>query len=169
MMQSDTRSWLQRQFKGLLLVVTASIILAAGFNTFRSDGIPWFEDWNARMRSRTLPEGISGISSEEARNLFQSGTALFLDARDPEGFVEGHIRGALNLPINQFGTAFPNLADRLSQAALIVTYCSDVTCDMSDELAQSLLLNGYSNVMVYLGGVREWEEMGQPLETGSVD
>jgi len=168
-MHNDTRSWLQHQFKGLLLLVTLSIVLAAGFNTFRKDGIPWFEDWDARMRARTLPEGITGISSEEARNLFQSGAALFLDARDSEGFVEGHIKGALNLPINQFETVFPNLADRLSQAALIVTYCSDVTCHMSDELAQSLLLNGFSNVLVYLGGVEEWEQMGQPLETGSID
>ena len=167
MMNRDTKSWLHDQFIGLLVVGAISVALALSFNAFRSNGIPWVQDWDARMAGRTLPEGISGISFEEARNLFESGAALFLDARDPEMFVEERVKGALNLPISQFAAAFPDLAEHLSQAALIVTYCSDISCHQSDELAQSLLLQGFSNVLVYLGGTREWKKMDQPLETGA--
>jgi rhodanese-related sulfurtransferase len=46
----------------------------------------------------------------------------------------------------------------------IVVYCSDENCIASTALGQLLEHNGYSHVLHYKGGLRDWEQAGYPLE-----
>jgi rhodanese-related sulfurtransferase len=92
--------------------------------------------------------------------------AFFIDARAEVFFThEGHIRGALSLPYEDFDDVYPRLKDELPpKDREVVCYCSGFGCEESAELAKLLMARGYSTVFVYEGGWPEWLEAGLPVE-----
>ncbi len=101
------------------------------------------------------------ISPEEARSVFESGSALFIDARAEFDFNLGHIPGAMNLPLKDFDTKKSTLANLPNNKSL-VTYCDGTECNSSLELAVKLQAEGFNNVSVFFGGWRDWQAMGLP-------
>ncbi len=62
----------------------------------------------------------AGLGIGEARRLFDTGAALFVDVRAAEEFEHSHIPGAVSVPL-------ADLARRLSSLPgdrLLVTYCA---------------------------------------------
>jgi rhodanese-related sulfurtransferase len=156
------------QFRKTLWQIPALIALAAiigiGTNTWRDDGIPLAGDWAVEARfSDTAGENLV-ITLEQAVQWFQRDSVLFLDARPPSLYVEGHIRGALNLPWQEVDQYFMELADRLSGSAMIITYCDGESCDLSHELALFLKEMGYDNVRVLVNGWTVWQQADLPKE-----
>lgn len=101
------------------------------------------------------------------KRLFDAGAALFVDARSPEEFAEGHIHGAVNLPFDDVFKK-PDLAKQLADGGRpIVTYCGGGDCELSRNLAFSLIEGGHRKVLVFLGGTAGWTAAGQALEKGS--
>lgn len=87
---------------------------------------------------------------------------VLLDTRGPKPFAEGHFPTAKNLPgweVKKDNPALP------AMDAFVVCYCDGSGCSMSYYAAEKLLELGYKTVMVYNGGVREWEKSGLPLVT----
>jgi len=78
------------------------------------------------------------IPFNEARDKFLTGSAVFIDARTPEHYQEGHIRGALNVPLADFDQMMERVLTELPEEALIVTYCDGEDCDLSAQLALKL-------------------------------
>ena len=50
--------------------------------------------------------------------------------------------------------------------AIVVTYCGGGDCDLSRNLAFSLIDAGQKKVLIFMGGVPGWKEGGNPLVTG---
>ncbi len=165
-MTEEARRWLYGQAQGLLLILVLSSVLALGFNAMRPDGLPLVRDWEAKYAGRRLPQGVLHIGNEDAAFLLNNGAALFVDARDPADYREERIPGALNLPVYRYDEFFPILEDRLLGAGLIVLYCSEASCHMSDDLADKLVLQGFINLGVYIDGLRGWKESKRPTEKG---
>jgi rhodanese-related sulfurtransferase len=90
----------------------------------------------------------------------------FVDARAADFYLhEGHIAGAISLPVLEFDSVFPLVKDRLpSPDDEIVCYCSGFGCEESTELARRLTEAGYRLVYVYEGGWPEWSEAELPSE-----
>lgn len=104
------------------------------------------------------------IGVAEARRLFDRGEAVFLDARLPDAYRKGHIRGAVNLPVRDFEAGYPPLKSRLEKAKTVITYCPR-HCVMSAVLARKLLGLGLGNVRVLDGGWDDWRHLGHPVTT----
>lgn len=156
------------QFRKTLWQIPALIALAAiigiATNTWRNDGIPLVGDWSVGARfSDTAGESLA-ISLEHAVEGFESGLVLFLDARPQSQYLEGHIRGALNLPLHEVDQYFVEMADRLSGSEMIITYCDGERCDLSHELALFLKEMGYDNVHVLVNGWTVWQQADLPAE-----
>ena len=102
------------------------------------------------------------------KKFWDAGAALFVDARSAAEYAEGHIPGAVNLP---FDDVFrnPDKAKALDTKgrAIIITYCGGGDCDLSRNLAFSLIDAGRRKVLVFLDGVPGWKEGGNALVTGS--
>jgi rhodanese-related sulfurtransferase len=116
-----------------------------------------------------IPESREPIEAglDVVRRLYAAKAALFLDARSPEEFAQGHIAGATNLP---FDDVFrdPDLAGKLADAGRpIVTYCGGGDCDVSRNLAFSIIDAGRRRVIVFTGGLPDWQQAGLPVATGS--
>ena len=105
------------------------------------------------------------LDTPQAKKKWDQGV-IFVDARAEDFYLyEGHIAGAISLPVMEFDAAFARVEDRLpSPDEEIVCYCSGFGCEESTALAEKLTEKGYRRVYVYEGGWPEWSEDGLPSE-----
>jgi len=100
---------------------------------------------------------------EMVRTMSQTPGTLLVDAREPLLYELGHIPGAVNLPIGHFENRYPLVQKSLVGASWIITYCSDLTCPDSHRLAIRLREAGIANILLYRGGMKEWQDKGQDV------
>ena len=60
------------------------------------------------------------ISADELHKLWEKGEVLIVDTRNEPSFKQGHIRGSILIPANEFSSR----ADELPKSKMIVTYCT---------------------------------------------
>ncbi len=106
------------------------------------------------------------IELSALKQYYDAGVVILVDARSPEEFAEGHIRGAVNLPFEAVATDPVRLEQFDPDGKAIVTYCGGGSCEMSIELAQLLLFQGHRKVLVFMGGFPEWVDANYPRQVG---
>ena len=105
------------------------------------------------------------ISREEVRRRLHDSSLTIVDVLPPSSFAEGHIPGAISLPVESVTTdASVVLPDRDAE---IVVYCGGPTCPRAERAASLLRELGYSRVRHYHGGIAEWTEVGEALESST--
>lgn len=107
-------------------------------------------------------EQSSIIHVDEAKELYESGRALFIDARHPFEFALGHIRDAVNIPLGEFEKRQGQI-DSLPRDKVLVTYCDGVQCNSSIGLAVRLREAGFQSVRIFFAGWNEWQARGLPV------
>ena len=135
-------------------------------------GIALFGDWDTSkgVISAKSKDGAPVVRELEitdihiAKEIYDNKTAVFLDARSAEDYMDGHIKGALSLPVNRFEQEIENFKKTYPDSTHFITYCSGRECDDSHELAQYLLMEGYEKVNVLIDGYPGWKEKGFPVE-----
>ena len=100
------------------------------------------------------------------------GRALFVDTRDPEEFVCGTIPGSINIPFEHLPEGdlaeyFDSALNGASRDRHLVLFCSGEECDLSLHMGRNLYTLGYTNVLIFFGGSREWEKHGLGIERRS--
>lgn len=106
------------------------------------------------------------ITLAHAQQFWQSGSAFFLDAREPADYAAGHIGNALNLPAQSFAQHFGQIAPLLTPESPLVVYCDGKECDLSHRLADSLRQQGHTNVHILANGWTVWKQAGLPTASG---
>ncbi len=145
------------------LLILASLI-AVGVNHWRSDGIPIVGDWSTKARFSDAAEKSLIIDLNRAVKLHESQEAIFVDARPESLYLEGHIRGALNIPWQDVDRYFVEVINRIDREKYIITYCDGENCELSNELALFLIQMGFENVHVLVNGWTEWQQAGLPTD-----
>ena len=160
-----------KTFKEIVILVGVSVILAFVVNTLSSRGIELIGQWdteqgvisaNPTTTEEWKPQEIDSVS--RAKEEFDRGGVLFVDARPLDNYQDGHIQGATSLPVGEFDERIESFLNRYSPDQPIVTYCSGRTCEDSHELAQFLTDAGYTNVRIFIEGFPGWESEGHPIE-----
>ncbi len=95
--------------------------------------------------------------------IWKQGEATFIDTRSAVSFRQGHIPGAVNLPINRVKQTLSALPT--DKEVLLITYCGSIECPNAYQLMNVLLGYGYRNVKFFPRGLRGWQALGYPLET----
>jgi rhodanese-related sulfurtransferase len=97
------------------------------------------------------------------------GSIVFIDARDEEHYLGGHVPGAYEFDPYYPEKYFPAVLPVCRAAEQIVVYCNGGDCDDSKKAALLLRDLGITNqtVFVYGGGITEWTANHQPVETGA--
>ncbi len=117
------------------------------------------------------------ITCDEAKDLVGDGNTLFLDARDRDKCVQGHIANAMCLPEGELAidtSAEETLRSRVMQklrgVKVVVTYCdTDGQCAASTKLATriaQLSVPNIERIRILAGGMPQWLELGYPAEAG---
>ena len=145
---------------GILLVVAATLGCIYTAATEKGFFAPSTPGKAALGSGKTTP---SMITREEAWNLYQAGSALFVDARHDFDYQAGHIKGAISVPLKEYNLK-RNALDNIPLDRLIIAYCDGAECNSSIELAVKLRDEGFKNVRIFFGGWHEWVSANLPTE-----
>jgi rhodanese-related sulfurtransferase len=100
------------------------------------------------------------ISTAEVEKLValgpEKGKYFLFDSRPLPRFQEGAIPTAVNLPFPAFDKNIEKLPK--DKNALVIFYCSGVTCSMSPGSADKSKKLGYTNIKIYREGIPAWSE-----------
>ncbi len=157
--------------KEITILLAVAIGIALTVNFFSPVGIALVGRWDtsegvitANAKNDVVMDKLEIDDVRMARKIYDSKTALFVDARSHESYEEGHIPGAVSLPVGQFDGQIDSFINKYPPEQPIVTYCSGRTCEDSHHLAQLLLESGFVNVRVFIDGFPGWEAEGYPVE-----
>ena len=101
---------------------------------------------------------LEPVSRDELIDRLRSGTATVLDVRPEDEFRQGHLPGALNIPLAQLERRLAELsADRE-----IIAYCRGPWCVLSFEAVAALRERGYRARRLE-DGFPEWKVAGLPI------
>jgi len=161
----------KRLCKEISLLLGVACALAIGVNYFSPAGIAWVGQWDtsrgvitARAKNDVVADKAEIENVSMAKHIFDSGNALFVDARARDNYNDGHIPGAVSMPVGEFDNLIDSFMDQHSLSQTIVTYCSGRTCEDSHNLAQRLIDFGFTDVKVFIDGFPGWEAEGYPIE-----
>jgi rhodanese-related sulfurtransferase len=161
-------------FKTLIIIFIGSAI-GLVYNVISPGGISLKGNWSPKVTSDSLvvPPGYDEAVDPPATSLdyammkFQAKNIIFLDARYPSDYKEGHIKGAINLPWEEFEDNAPQVLPKLPKDEEIIAYCDGTECESSLLLARELTELGYTKVKVFFGGWQEWQDAGLSVEMGN--
>lgn len=113
----------------------------------------------ANAHSGTV-EAIKEISLNEMEHMMAGKAIVLIDARTSLFYDIGHIPSAFNLPRSEFSAKYKAFLKHkhFTKVTPVIVYCSSSECDDSLVVAKWLTLLGYSNVAVFRGGWREWDD-----------
>lgn len=161
----------KKLIKEITLMLAVSVGLALIVNYFSPVGIALLGQWNtsqgvitAKAKNDVIIGKLEIEDVKTAKQIYDIGKSLFVDARSRENYEEGHIPGAISLPVGQFNELIDAFIDQHSFDQPLVTYCSGRTCEDSLNLAQLLLDFGFNNVKVFIDGLPGWEAEDYPIE-----
>lgn len=156
---------MKRTFYEAMIVILVSALLALVVNGLRPQGMRLF-------LSNTQPadeinkmgdtDNIKVISVAAAIEKFKAGTALFIDSRAPVAFSEGHIKGAVSLPEQQFDEWIDGFILKTDPQTEIITYCDSLKCPQARNLTEKLFLVGFERVLYMAQGFDKWNDSFKP-------
>ncbi len=105
--------------------------------------------------------GAEVLSAKELIKWAKAGDEyLLLDVRTPADYDEGHIPGAKNLPYIEIARSIPQLREWTDGRVVIY----DETGKRSALVANKLIRDGFQNVYVLKGHLKEWRADRLPLK-----
>ena len=114
------------------------------------------------------PESIDGVvivTAEEAIELILDNPDMpIIDSRKKTEYVKGHIEGAVSLLDTEM-TEQDIQAVAADKQAAILFYCNGVRCLRSSNAIVKVQGWGYSNLIWFRGGWKEWSEKRLPVVT----
>jgi rhodanese-related sulfurtransferase/DNA-binding transcriptional ArsR family regulator len=106
-------------------------------------------------------QALEAVPADELLARAKKGLVTVLDVRPPEEYAAGHVRGAINVPMDKLEDYLAKLPKRLE----IVAYCRGPYCLMSFEAVALLRKRGWKARRLE-DGFPEWKAAGLPVESG---
>lgn len=98
------------------------------------------------------------ITNDDAATAYVDDSAVFVDVREPDEWNDGHMPGAVHIPLGDLHRR----GNELPQDRKIVTVCH--SGQRSLYAVDTLNALGYDDVKSMAGGMIEWARKGRPLE-----
>ncbi len=102
------------------------------------------------------------LNIETFQSQFESGASgafQFVDVREQDEYAEGHIPGAVNIPLTEFMAR----VDEVSEDEPVVLVCN--TGVRSSQAALFLVSMGYEDIYNLDDGTKGWIKQGRAIET----
>lgn len=154
------------------VILVFGLLFGVGSNLFRLVPVPWlaapvYVETNINAITQPVYQPtITTIGLEVAQALLDKDVP-FVDARDDEYYLKGHIPTALSS--SDLERLIHDLDEKVGLFNLFVIYCSDDDCGSSEDLAIQLQTEGFLNISVFKGGWKEWTDQNLPIESGNPD
>jgi len=109
--------------------------------------------FEAKLAAELGPHNVKRLIDLGGRDV------VILDVRTAQGYREGHLPGAINIPFEEL----PKRMKELPKSKEIISYCWNVTCLLCTKASYVLASRGYK-AREMIGGIASWREAGFPIE-----
>ncbi len=109
--------------------------------------------FEAKLAAELGPHNVKRLMDSGDRNF------VILDVRSSQGYREGHVPGAINIPFEELATRWKELPKQRE----IISYCWNVTCLLCTKAAFILASKGFK-AREMIGGIEAWRQAGFPVE-----
>lgn len=109
-------------------------------------------------------DGMEPVTRTELLARMKKGDVQVLDVRPEDEFALGHVRGAINIPLDKLKKRLKTL----DPGKEVVAYCRGPYCVMSFEAVAQLRRRGF-NVRRLEDGLPEWQAAGMPTEVAGIE
>lgn len=106
-------------------------------------------------------DGLEPVPAHELLERARDSLVTVIDVRPPEEYAQGHIAGAINVPLQRLSREL----GRIPREREVVAYCRGPWCVLSFEAVARLREAGLTARRLD-GGLPEWRHSGLPVETG---
>lgn len=156
--------------KQAIFILFCAILLAGVVNLVRPDGLEWLRQFKPVSEATPIADAaVTRISMETALEAFQSKSAVFVDARNPENYIEAHIPGAINVPPELFDADAEPFMNMVPPDREVVLYCDGPGCHLAETLGQLMKEVGYEKLALYFDGWQGWQEQDLPIVSGEAE
>ena len=104
-------------------------------------------------------DALEPISRDTLLERLHGGSVTLLDVRPADEFAQGHLPGAINIPLAELDAALA----RLPKDTAVIAYCRGPYCVLSYEAVAALRLKGREAYRLE-EGYPEWKAAGLPVE-----
>lgn len=102
------------------------------------------------------------VTVDEAKHLIEENVKLVvLDVRTVSEYDDGHIEGAINIPVKEI----EEILDELSKDEEILVYCR--TGNRSSTAIEIMRDNGFTKIYHMDRGITAWKDAGYPVVTST--
>ncbi|EGT3616308.1 rhodanese-like domain-containing protein [Clostridium perfringens] len=141
----------------LSLTLTASLFIGCGSNNTEkkeADNSTTSQE-NSESPSETPAEPVAkDISIEESKKLINDGeVTLILDVRNEDEFTEGHLKNAIQIPVDELKESLGDIEKFKDE--LVLVYCK--TGRRSADAIDILKENGFTNLVHMKDGISKWD------------
>jgi rhodanese-related sulfurtransferase len=145
-----------------LIVLMFSVGLALAVNTLRSQGLALVVPFPPEYQCQSRASAGHPLKVAQALKSYMPGKeeAVFVDARPPELFEIGHIKGAIDVPYSFIESTPKEIIDRLKRFRTVIIYCNSNDSEKSKLMAGELSQAGVDGVFYLEGGFLEWVKEG---------
>ena len=103
---------------------------------------------------------INSISAQDlSAKMAQNPKLLVINVLSANWHNDCHIAGSINIPL----TEFIYKVGSFDRSQDIVVYCALDACDASEKAYILLHCMGFTSVFDYIGGIKEWFQLGFPV------
>ena len=104
---------------------------------------------------------VKKVSAEEVKNGLETNDNLvIINVLAEKYYRDCHIIGSINMPLESISKEIQGI----DRNAPIIIYCANASCPVSGKAIKILQRQGYTNVSEYVGGMKEWHDLGYPYE-----
>ena len=158
-------------FKGIVVLLSFAVITAFVYNQFSPHGIELFGQWDAQKgvvraisKSDDLLPSIEIHDPNIIQTIIKTKSRIIIDVRHRDIYDQGHLPGALSFPIIDFDQNIRQIITTIKRKEPLLIYCSSSECSDSHSFAAHLINLKYTDVKIFSGGFRTWEEDGRKIE-----
>lgn len=109
------------------------------------------------------PPGVTRIAAADLQKLLKTGGESFvlIDSRPPGRYAQGHLPGALSVPLNELEKEGEKLLPT-DRSRTLVFYCGGLSCQLSPKSAAIAVKLGFKDVRMYPEGEPGWKKLDLP-------
>jgi len=113
-----------------------------------------------------LPTGVMRIAAAELQQLLKKGGESFvlIDSRPAGRYIQGHLPGAVSMPLNELEKEGAKLLPT-DQAKTLIFYCGGLSCMLSPKSATIAVKLGFKDVRMFPEGEPGWKKLDYPTES----
>ena len=152
------KHFLLHYMRGAAILVLLTAGAAILYHSTADLGLIANNDHSSHIIAANASSFLPKVPASKARLLVDKPGTVFIDARLTPDFQQGHIEGAINIPVNVSDDALATLLAGVPSTAKCIVYCQTASCSFAGAICNRLTNKGYADLAILQGGWMAWSE-----------